>query len=146
MTSDDCPQGYIRRKSYTRKFRNNVRRYGYTKKRGNKVFRVYPRKSVTMVRSGCIRNRGLPGKGPRKGTTGIGPLRKGELIKYGYSYRLPESERHAALKRAIHAYSAISVYRKLDAVAKYSVRTAPDASNVFTKDRDWVYSQYVHKS
>lgn len=132
-----CPKGYIRRKGYTRKFRNNVKRLGFTVRRKGKVITVHPKKNSTYVASACIRNRGLPGKGPREGE-GFGELRKGALLKFGYSYRLPDSQRHLALKRAVASYGATSVYRKLDAVAKLSVRTAPDASEIFSRDRDWV--------
>jgi hypothetical protein len=139
-----CPKGYIRRKGYTRKFRNNVKRLGYTVRRKGKVFTVMPKKNATYVASACIRNRGLPGKGPIEGE-GIGELRKGALLKFGYSYRLPNTQRHAALKRAVEAYGGVSVYRKLDAVAKLSVRTAPDASEIFKHDRDWVRIHYIKK-
>jgi len=72
----------------------------------------------------------------------MGKLRKGDLIKYGYQYRLSDRMRHAALKKAIAAYGALSVYRKLDAVTKLSAHTVPDASLIFKKDRNWVYDIY----
>lgn len=136
-----CPPGQIRRKGYTRKFRNNVKRLGYTVRRHGKVYTVRPTKNATTVASACIKNRGLAGKGPKR----IGELRKGELIKYGYSYRLSDSLRHAALKRAVEHYGAIGVFRKLDAVAKLSVRTAPDASLIFARDRDWIRAHHMKK-
>jgi len=144
MPGNNCPEGYIRRKGYTRKYRNNVKALGYTVRRSGKVYTVKPKKNVTVVSSSCIRNRGLPGKGPREGE-GIGALRKGQLIKYGYSYRLSDSLRRAALKRAVDVYGGLGVYRKLDAVAKYSTRTAPDASEIFAKDRDWVRAHYMKR-
>jgi hypothetical protein len=142
--SGDCPKGYIRRKGYTRRYRNNIKRQGYTVRKRGKVFRVFPHSNQTMVNSTCIKNRGLPGKGPI-GPNSIGTLRKGELIKYGYSYRLSDSMRRAALKKAIEHYSALSVYHKLDAVAKYTVRTAPDASKIFNMDKKWVAAHYELK-
>jgi hypothetical protein len=72
----------------------------------------------------------------------MGKLRKGDLIKYGYQYRLSDRMRHAALQKAIAAYGALTVYHKLDAVTKLSVHMAPDASLIFKKDRDWVYRIY----
>ena len=143
-TNDGCPSGYIMRKGYTRRFKNTIKREGFTVRRKGKLFTVRPKKNETYVPSGCIRNRGLPGKGPREGE-GIGSLRKGELIKYGYSYRLADSARQKALKKAIKAYGALSVYRKLDAVSKYSIRTAPDASKIFGRDRDWIKLNYELK-
>ncbi len=142
--NDGCPSGYIMRKGYTRKFKNTIKREGFTVRRRGKLFTVRPKKNETYVPAGCIRNRGLPGKGPREGE-GIGSLRKGELIKYGYSYRLADSARQKALKKAVKAYGALSVYRKLDAVTKYSVRTAPDASKIFERDRDWVKANFELK-
>jgi hypothetical protein len=140
-THKNCPKGTILRKGYTRKYSTNTKSQGYTVRRKGKVYTVRPRVNFVNVPAACIKNRGLPGKGPKEGE-GFGKLRKGELIKYGYQYRLSDSLRHAALKRAIERYGALSVYRKLDAVAKLSVRTAPDASNIFARDRDWVRSHY----
>ena len=65
-----------------------------------------------------------------------------DLIKYGYQYRLSDALREKALKKAIKQYSALSVYRKLDAVSKLSLRTAPDASNIFKRDRNWIKENY----
>jgi len=137
----NCPQGYILRKGYTRKIRPSVKTTGFTVRRKGKVYTVRPKANTVKVDAACIKNRGLPGKGPREGE-GIGKLRKGELIKYGYQYRLSDSLRQAALKKAIKRYGALSVYRKLDAVAKLSLRTAPDASTIFTKDREWVKNNF----
>jgi hypothetical protein len=60
------------------------------------------------------------------------------LAKYGYSFRASESQRHAALKKAVSEYTALGVYRKLDAIAKLTLRTVPNAAKVFAADRDWV--------
>ena len=140
-----CPSGYILRKGYTRKYRQSVKNIGYTVRRKGKVFTVHPTSKTMRVSATCIKNRGLPGKGPPGGGSGIGKLRKGELIKYGYQYRLPFSMRKRALKTAIKKYGLLSVYRKLDAVAKLSKRTAPNASHVFEKNRDWVHKQLTRK-
>ena len=143
--ANDCPKGYILRRGYTRKFRPNIQREGFTVRRKGRLYTVKPKKETTIVPAGCIRNRGLPGKGPKEGE-GIGKLRKGELIKYGYSYRLSDSARHKALDNAVKAYGALSVYRKLDAVAKLSLRTAPDASAIFAKDRIWIEEHHELKN
>jgi hypothetical protein len=141
---NECPKGYIMRKGYTRRFRPNVKETGFTVRRKGTVYTVKPKANTIKVEATCIKNRGLPGKGPREGE-GIGKLRKGELIKYGYQYRLSDSLRHSALKRAIKRYGALSVYRKLDAVSKLSLRTAPDASKIFGIDRNWVRNNYELK-
>lgn len=141
---NNCPKGHIMRKEYTRKFRQSVKSSGFTVRRKGTVYTVHPKANTIKVKAACIKNRGLLGKGPTEGD-GIGKLRKGELIKYGYQYRLSDSLRQAALKKAINKYGALSVFRKLDAVAKLSVRTAPDANIIFTKDRKWVRDNYELK-
>jgi hypothetical protein len=142
--NNGCPPGQIRRKAYTRKFKSSVKESGFTVRRKGKVYTVRPKVNAIHVDAACIKNRGLPGKGPREGE-GIGKLRKGELIKYGYQYRLSDSLRHDALKRAIKRYGPLSVFRKLDAVSKLSKRTAPDASKIFELDRNWVRENYTLK-
>ena len=142
--ASDCPKGFILRSGYTRKFRPSVKASGFTVRRKGKVYTVRPKANTIKVAASCIKNRGLSGKGPKNGK-GIGKLRKGELIKYGYQYRLSDSLRQTALKKAIKHYGALSVYRKLDAVAKLSVRTAPDASNIFVRDRNWIRENFELK-
>ena len=85
----------------------------------------------------------------RKGKTGktiknrIGTLRKGLLIKYGYENvtTLSVVQRHTALNKAIRAYGALSVSRKLNAVYVYNRKTNPSASRIFKVDRDWVLAK-----
>lgn len=129
-----CPPGQVLRKAYVRRFKTNVRERGYTVKRGSQLYRAYPKASSTVVQAACVKDVGLPGKGPQA----IAPLRKGELLKYGYSFRKSDLERHEALRKAVKEYGALGVYRKLDAVAKLSKRAAPRAATIFKKDRDWV--------
>jgi hypothetical protein len=95
----------------------------------------------------CIRNVGAPGKGLRGGP-GIGPLRKGELIKFGYSdvVNKTRNTRHAALSRAVKAYGSLSVWRKLNAVQVYTRRLSPASSKVFKADMDWIRSKYGIKA
>lgn len=128
----NCPTGYKLRKSYTRKFRNSIVSTGYTVRRKGKLYTAKPKTGAVHVPAKCIKNR------TAKGTTIFGELRKGDLIKYGYQYRLADRLRHAALEKAIKKHEALPVYHKLDAVAKLTKRTAPDASAIFSKDRDWV--------
>lgn len=139
--SNNCPAGYILRRGYTRKFKNSVKREGYTVRRKGKLFTVRPKKNSAFVPAQCIKNRGLPGKDIKQ-SEGFGALRKGELIKHGYSYRLANSKRQGALKKAMKSYGPLSVYRKLNAVSKLSIRTAPDASTIFAKDRNWIRNNY----
>lgn len=136
-----CPKGYITRKGYTRKYRTSIAKSGFTVRRKGKLYTIRPKVTSIHVPAGCIKDRGLPGKGPVAGE-GIGKLRKGELIKYGYQYRLSDTLRHHALKKAVNQYGTLGVYHKLDAVAKLSKRVAPDASQIFARDRNWVKEQF----
>lgn len=140
-----CPPGQILRKPYVRRFSNTIRREGFTAKRGNHLVKVLPSKDSTLVPASCIPDRGKPGT-LKKGQLGIGPLRRGELIQFGYSYHLDRSARHKALEKAIKKYGALGVYRKLDAVAKLSLRQIPRASQTFTEDRDWVRETHIIKA
>ena len=133
-----CPPGQILRKAYVRKYSNTIKRKGYTVRRGDQVYRAYPSGEGMVVKAACVKDRGLSGKGPQS----ITPLRRGELLKYGYVFRLPELQRKEALRKAIKAYGVLGVYRKLDAVAKLAKRSAPKASKVFKDDRDWVRKRF----
>ena len=131
----ECPEGYKLRKGYTRKFRNSIVSTGYTVRRKGKLYTAKPKTGEVHIAAKCIKNR------TAQGPTIFGKLRKGDLIKYGYQYRLADRLRHGALQRAIKHFGALSVYHKLDAVAKLTKRTAPDASSIFSKDREWVRAQ-----
>jgi len=131
-----CPPGMIERKEYTRRYSTAIRQKGFIKKlKSGKDVIVNPKKSDTIhIKAKCIKDKGLPGKGKNK----IGPLRKGELSKYGYTMHDSEEHRHKALRKAVDEYGMLGVYRKLDAVAKLTTRTIPEASKIYEKDRDWV--------
>jgi len=105
------------------------------------MYRIHPTQKDVHVSAKCVKDTGSVGRS--KTSRLIGPLREGELAKYGYSFRRPETERYIALVKAIHEYSALSVYRKLDAIAKLTSRTLAKASAVFAKDRDWVRSKFM---
>ena len=135
-----CPPGMIERKGYSRRYSTAILQEGFKKKtRSGRTIRVKPHKQrATIVESKCVKDTGLPGKGTQR----IGPLRKGELSKYGYTLKISESQRRKALKKAIDEFGALGVYRKLDAVVKLTSRTIPEASKLFEKDRDWIKETY----
>ncbi len=138
LSRKDCPPGMIPRKAYVRRYTTAIRKRGFTVKRSTgQVYRVYPKSKNMLVESQCVKDMGLPGKGSSTGK-GFGPMRKGELARYGYSYRRSEAQRHAALKAAAYEFGALGVYRKLDAVAKLTLRTLPAASKIFAADREYV--------
>jgi hypothetical protein len=74
----------------------------------------------------------------------IGTLKKGLLIKFGYQNvtQLSQQQRHEALTKAIRAYGALSVFRKLNAVYVYNRKTNPSHSKIFKTDRDWTRLQF----
>ena len=119
-----------------RRYSTSVRQKGYTVKRASgTVYKVYPKNTDLYVPPTCIKDKGLPGKKQGKG---IGPLRKGEMTRFEYSSKDSVEKRRLALKKAVTELGALSVFRKLDAVAKLSLRVAPDSSRIFVGDRDWV--------
>jgi hypothetical protein len=83
----------------------------------------------------------MPTQTRKKGR--IGTLKRGLLVKYGYHNvtSLSVVQRHTALNKAIRAYGALSVSRKLNAVYVYNRKTNPSAARVFKADRDWVSEQ-----
>ena len=94
----------------------------------------------------AVRGRCVPSKpGLKPGETGIGPLKAHDLDKFGYMNVKSTSatERHAALAKAVKAYGALSVFRKLNAIAVYTRRTAPASSRIFLADRNHVRSKYM---
>lgn len=163
LVHNKCPSGYVKRKGYTRKntgkhikgicirstspYSKPTRktrkacppgkapRAGYTRH----VTKANGSRQSVRVKAACV-----------KGSLSkiavnqrIGPLRKGELQRFGYSYKLPESIRHSSLRAAIKQLGALDVYRKLDAVAKLSATANPQSSRTFAMDRDWIRSHYV---
>ncbi len=72
----------------------------------------------------------------------IGPLRKGELKKHGYSTFNKTAKRRSALRKAVKEFGALGVYRKLNAVAKLGVRTMPNVAKTFKRNRNWVRKTY----
>ena len=150
-----CPPGMIERREFTRRYSTAIMQKGFEKKtKSGKVKIVIPNKNkAIIVKTKCVKDKGFPGKGTQK----IGPLHKGELTKHGYqifqksksgnyifetdgkTHKVVSQERrHKALRKAIKEYGALDVYRKLDAVAKLSVRTTPQGSKIWEEDRNWV--------
>lgn len=138
-----CPPGQISRKAYVRRITSRVGKEGYNRKtKSGRTVRVYPKVKSVLVKSACVKDLGKPGKLP-EGAPRIGPLRKGELKKFGYSYKLPEDQRRSALQRAISKMGTLNTYRKLNAVAKLSERSAPAAAASFAADRNWIKATYA---
>jgi hypothetical protein len=140
----ECPPGQIERKAYVRKYTTAVREKGFTVRRASgTTYKVYPKSTPSVVGPKCVKNEGAPGKGPQA----IGPLRKGELKRHGYSLlENDDRKRHGALRRAVQSYGALGVYRKLDAVAKLMKVTHPGHSKKIAKDRNWIRDNFSIKA
>jgi hypothetical protein len=137
-----CGPGEILRSAYVRKISSPVAQKGFLKKvRSGKTRRIFPKARATYVKATCVKDLGKPGKLP-EGASRIGPLRKGELSKHGYSYKLPEQVRRNALQKAVNEFGALSTFRKLNAVAKLTERTNPVAAQAFSADRNWIRQTY----
>lgn len=134
-----CPPGQIERKPFVRRYTSKVRQEGFTVRRNGKTYKVFPKEKSMYVEPSCVPDRGKPSTGI---PVSIGPLRKGELSKHGYSFRKSEGARHKALKLSVDDYGALGVFRKLDAVAKLTKATIPEASKVYTDDREWIQSKF----
>lgn len=128
-----------RRLSSTSCKRRTIRRAGYTRRVARSSRRIY-------VPASCIPDVGAPGKGLASGSLpGIGPLREGDLSRFGYDKvtTLSVGQRHLALARAVREYGALSLFRKLNAVYVYTRRSSPASSRIFKADRDWVRATYM---
>jgi hypothetical protein len=119
-----CPRGKILRSPYVR-----IRK-------DKRVF----------IPASCINDVGNPGKGfvSPSGSTGIGPLRKGDLARFGYKTvtAMSEERRHLALRSAVQEYGSLTVWRKLNAIYIYTRHTSPESSAIFLEDRDWVRNTF----
>jgi hypothetical protein len=122
-----CPAGKILRAAHVR----------YTK-RGKHV----------RMPAVCIPDVGAPGKGLRSGRPGIGALKQGNLVRFGYQRiaHLDIAARRAALKQAVGAYGALTVWRKLNALSIYTRRTSPATSRVAKADMDWIRATWGLKA
>ncbi len=128
----------------------NTRRNTRKNKNGMIVRSAYTRKTKSgksvHVPAGMIKNRGLPGKGYQgPNGPGIGELHSGDLTKFGYENvaNLTMKDRRASLKKAVDAYGALDVMRKLIAVSTYSKHTAPASSKIFRSDATWVKKTFM---
>lgn len=108
--------------------------------------KAYKTRRGTKYSARCIKDRGLPGtfKDRFPGIKGIGALKKGKLTQHGYHVDLSDAERHRALDRAVDDYGALSVFRKLKAVATYSHHTSPDNFAIYNEDASYVHDKYIY--
>jgi hypothetical protein len=147
-----CPRGTNPRRAYTRKNGKAVRStcvpihnplpsvggHPTTCREGEIPRIAHSRKyieggiqKVAHIPASCVRRQSL-----------IRPLHKGDLKKYGYSYKGSNITRRNALHKAVQAYGALTTYHKLNAVAKLSGTQYPKIAHVFAQDRNWIRSEY----
>jgi len=131
----DCPPGTIFREGHVRKFSKNS---GHTVQRGQKVYTVKHKKNSAYIPATCVKP-----KQTRRNNAG---LMRGRLVKYGYSFPLPDSKRKAALKRAMKEIEGgpRTVYGILRSAASLAKNSHPDAYLKFSKDMVYVQA-YVPK-
>lgn len=73
------------------------------------------------------------------------PVRKENfLTRFGYGAYKSESVRHSALTKAVKAYGASSVVKKLNVLVIYNKNNQPQLSKLFAEDRDWVSRNWIH--
>jgi len=134
----ECPPGTVLRSSYTR----HVKNQSYTRKTKNgRSIQVHPRSHTSKIGPSCVKLSSKTGRPPSSAVR-IGPLKKGELKKFGYSYKLPVEKRREALQEAINKLGPLNVYYKLHAVSELTKSKAPRASAVFMEDKKWIQTVY----
>ena len=89
-----------------------------------------------------IPNRRRTSRHPGRCRPGIGPLKSGELSRFGYDHVISMTvlARQVALRKAADQYGALSLFRKLNALYVYTRNTSPASSAIFLMDRNWVRS------
>jgi hypothetical protein len=113
-----CPSGMIKRSSYS-----------YKKKSGTKV----------KVGSKCIKDQGMPGKGPK-----IIRLPKediGILSNYGYSLKLPYDDRIKAIKKSMKHVDELKLLRHINAL-RTLFKSNEKYFDKLNKDMHWIQKHY----
>ena len=126
--------GTILRRGYS--FRRTPRTIRVPASPTHKAYIRHISGKMVRVKSHRIPNRGLPGKGPYV----LPPLTPGKL--YGYTVSAPQSSRYASLKNAMRHNSPISVFRRLQVLARYLKRTSPSAQRVILRNSAWVRTKF----
>ncbi len=147
ITRRNCPKGYVYRKGYTRKFHTKTRVKGYSvQKKDGTRYRIFPKTAMSKVKSSCMRKKRASSASASVTAAQCSSLKRGDLHKYGYQYRLAPSARREALKKAIQTYTPIGVYKRLKLASKCSKDVKPAASKVFAEDASQIRSNYAIES
>ena len=149
-----CPEGYVYRKAYTRRFHTKTRVKGFSVQRKDGTrYKIYPKQKTATVKASCIREKTTGRRSRSRGHTkspGLSmnssecqKLRRGELFKYNYQYRLPVTARRLALKKAIVDQGPLRVFKKLSLASKCAKSVKPAAAKVFAEDASYVEDSYA---
>lgn len=127
----DCPKGYKQRRSFTRRFRNSVVKHGFSVTRKGHTYKAFPKHNTAAhVPATCVEQ----------------PLRKGDLMKYGYVFYKGHESRHRALRRAVVQYGKSRVSKRLDIASKLYGKAYPAAGKTFEADERWVTRTFMNKN
>lgn len=88
-------------------------------------------------------------RSPRRRSRSRSPVRihltKGSLGEYGYTHvsEMSSTARRRALAAAIRDESALSVFRKLNALSVLNKNKHPEIADIFESDKQWVKRTYM---
>jgi hypothetical protein len=106
-----------------------------------KGYVAHRRGKTIKVKASRIRDMGAKGKWKSLHGPGIGELKPGGLS--GYTPSAPKTARHSSLRKSVKKTGALSTFRKLNALATYTKRTAKSKSKVAKTDRNWVKKNFM---
>lgn len=122
--ASSCPPGQVRRKAYTRRSRS---------KSGKKKVRV---------KSKCIKDRGLPGKGPKL----FKVEHPGILTGFGYHTSELGSERRRAIEKAVKSKGYAEIFRALNNLRIWNKNVNPGIAEKATSDIEYLRSHLCQYS
>ncbi len=103
-------------------------------KKGKILRKSHTKKNGRKVKSTCIKDLGLPGKGP----VILPKLQQGSLTKFGYSSKNSDIIRRNSLKKAVKKYTKPGVIHKLNAISVMTKNTNPALSKIYKADMQYV--------
>lgn len=88
-----------------------------------------------------VKDMGAKGKWASLHGPGIGKLEEGGLM--GYTPSMSKTARHSKLRKVVKSKGALTTFRKLNALATYTKRTAKGKSKTAKADRNWVKKTFM---
>jgi hypothetical protein len=108
-----CAKGQIRRKSYSARRKSTKKKY--------------------RVKSTCIKDVGLPGRGKK-----LFDLTPGLMKAYGYTLDVSDTKRHSAIKKAVKKEGYATVVRRINALSVLHRNTNPQYHKLLEKDKKFI--------